>query len=207
MTFGMIALLVLSLLVIFGVGQRVLDRLHLNDKAALACMLAVFVGGLIPPIRIGRVEIGLGGCVVPLALCVWVFIRAGTWKERLRALFGAAITAGIVYGLGRLMPAEPEQIILDPNYAYGLAAGAVAYILGRSRRAAFICAVLGVLGADIAVGVENAANGVDTTLRLGTGGALDTVVISGLLAVLLAELVGELLERVTRGARRKEGAQ
>ena len=39
---------------------------------------------------------------------------------------------------------------------------------------------------------------------LGTGGALDAVVISAIIAVLLAELVGEAVERLSR---RKEGAR
>ncbi len=206
MTFGMIALLVMSLLVIFGVGQRVLDRLRINDRTALAGMAAIFIGGLIPAIPVGNVEIGLGGCVVPVALCIWVLVRAGTWMERARVLFGALLTAAAVWLLSLWMPAEPENIVLDPNYAYGLAAGVIAYLLGRSRRAAFVCAVLGVLLADVLVGVYNASRGVDTVLRLGTGGALDAVVISGLIAVLLTEFMGEAIERLVRG-RRKEEAQ
>ena len=206
MTFGMIVLLALSLLVVFGVGQRVLDRMHLNDKWALGAMLAIFIGGLIPAIPIGNVRIGVGGCLIPLAICVWVLIKADSTLEVMRALFGAVLTGAAVWLISLLMPAEPEGIILDPNYAYGLAAGVVAYILGRSRRASFVCAVVGVLLADVAVGILNAARGVDTLLRLGTGGALDAVVISGLIAVLLSEFVGEIIERAVRG-RRKEPAR
>ncbi len=206
MTFGMIVLLVLSLLVVFGVGQRVLDRMRLNDKWALAAMLGIFIGGLIPAIPIGNVRIGVGGCLIPVAICVWLLIKAERPIEVARALFGALLTAAAVWLISLLMPAEPEGIFLDPNYAYGLAAGVIAYLLGRSRRAAFVSAVLGVLIADITVGIVNASKGVDTLLRLGTGGALDAVVISGLIAVLLAEFVGEALERVLRG-RRKERAE
>ena len=91
-------------------------------------------------------------------------------------------------------------MVLDPNYTYGIAGGIVAYILGRSRRAAFICGTLGVILADIAVAVINWQNGVSSTLRLGSAGMMDTVVISGILAVLLAELMGELIERMARPA-------
>ncbi|MDR0898621.1 MAG: DUF1614 domain-containing protein [Oscillospiraceae bacterium] len=206
MTFGMVVLLVLSLLIIFGVGQRVLDRLKLNDKWALAAMLAIFIGGWIPAIPIGNVRIGIGGCLVPLALCIWVLVKAERGIEVARALFGALLTAAAVWLISLLMPADPQSIVFDPNYAYGLAAGVIAYILGRSRRAAFVCAVLGMLLADVVVGLVNASNGVDTLLRLGTGGALDAVVISGLLAVMLAEFMGELIERMVRG-RRKERAK
>ena len=89
-------------------------------------------------------------------------------------------------------------MLVDPLYLYGLAAGLVAYLLGRSRRAAFICGVLGVVLADTAVALVNWSRGVDQTLVLGGAGAMDTVVIAGLLAVLLAEFVGEVTERAVR---------
>ena len=44
--------------------------------------------------------------------------------------------------------------------------------------------------------------GVDQKLQLGGAGAYDAVVISGLLAVMLAELIGEIVERMTRGKNR-----
>lgn len=207
MTFGMIVLLVLSLLVIFGVGQRVLDRMRLNDKWAIGVMLAIFIGGLIPAIPIGNWRIGIGGCLIPLALCVWVLIKADSGLEVMRAIFGALLTAAAVWLVSLLVPAEPEAIVIDPNYLYGIVAGIIAYILGRSRRAAFVCAVVGLLLADIATGIVNAVNGVDTLVRLGTGGAFDAIVISGLIAVMLAEFMGELIERIVRGRRKERGAK
>ena len=41
--------------------------------------------------------------------------------------------------------------------------------------------------------------GADQRLVLGGAGGYDVIVIAGLLAVLMSELVGELVERVTRG--------
>ena len=206
MSFGMIALLVLSLLTLFGLGQRVLDRLHLSDRTALFAMAAIFVGGLIPPIPIGRVQLGIGGCLAPLALCLWTLVKAGTGKERARALIGSVVTGAAVWVILRLMPAEPEKIVIDPLYIGGIVAGLVAWLLGRSRRGAFVCAVLGVLLADTASAIEALSAGADAPVRLGTGGALDAVVVSAIIAVLLAELVGEAAERIARG-RRKEGAR
>ena len=204
MSFGMIALLVLSLLTLFGLGQRVLDRLHLSDRTALFAMAAIFIGGLIPPIPIGRVRLGLGGCVAPVALCVWTLVKAGSGKERARALIGSVLTGAAVWLILRLMPAEPEKIVIDPLYIGGIVAGLIAWALGRSRRGAFVCAVLGVLLADTASAVQALAAGADAPVRLGTGGALDAVVISAIIAVLLAEMVGETVERLSRG---KEGAR
>ncbi len=203
MSIGLILLAAVSVLVLFGVAQRVLDKMQLTDRAALIIAAVIFFGGLVPDIRIGRVAINLGGAVAPLGVCVWLLIRTDTAKEFWRAVIGSVITGTLVFLLGRILPNEPENIVIDPNYVYGLVGGVVAYVLGRSRRAAFICGVLGVLLADTAVAVVNWANGLSQTLTLGGAGAMDVVVISGLLAVLLAELMGEIIERLARPHRRE----
>lgn len=100
------------------------------------------------------------------------------------------------------MPDEPEAMLIDINLLYGLAGGVVAYLLGRSRRGAFICGVAGVIIADIITACINWSKGITQQLVLGGAGMADTAVISGVIAVLLAELVGELRERM---ARSKEG--
>ncbi|MCL2544998.1 MAG: DUF1614 domain-containing protein [Clostridia bacterium] len=199
MSVGMVALSVLALLILFGVAQRVLDRMHLTDRQALLLVAAIFVGGLIPDIPLGRVSVNVGGALIPLAVCAYVLMKAGTGKERGRALIGSAVTGVAVYLLGRFLPNEPETIGFDPNYIYGLAAGLVAYVAGRSRRAAFVSGVVGVILADVAVALINWSAGIDQPLRLGGAGMMDAVVISGLLAVLLAEFVGEALERLSTG--------
>lgn len=204
MSIGLILLAAVSALVLFGVAQRVLDKMQLSDRAALLIAAAIFLGGLMPDIRIGPVSVNLGGAVVPLGVCVWLLVKTDTKKEMFRALAGSVLTAVVVYALGRLMPDEPERIVVDPNYVYGLAGGAVAYLLGRSRRAAFICGVMGVVLADIAVGIVNWASGIRQTLYIGSAGMTDTVVLSGLIAVMLAELVGEVIERMARPDRRRD---
>lgn len=203
MSIGLILLAAVSALVLFGVAQRVLDKMQLTDRGALLIAAAIFLGGLMPDIRIGLVSVNLGGAVAPLGVCVWLLIKTDTKKEFWRAVIGSVLTGAIVFALGKIMPDEPERIVIDPNYVYGIAGGAAAYALGRSRRAAFICGVLGVVLADIAVGVVNWSSGIKQTLYLGSAGSMDVVVLSGLIAVLLAELIGELIERAVRPHQRE----
>ena len=204
MSIGLIVLSVVSVLVLFGAAQRVLDRMQLTDRAALAIAAALFFGSLIPDIRLGRVAVNLGGAVVPLGVCAWLLIKTDTRKEFWRAILGSALTGAAIYLLGRFLPSEPEKTAVDPLYLYGISAGIIAYILGRSRRAAFICGVLGVVLADTLTAVINWSRGIEQTLVLGGAGAKDTVVIAGILAVLLAELAGELTERAARSARQDQ---
>lgn len=202
MSIGMLILTVVAVLVFFGVLQRVLDRMYLTDRMALLLIAAMFAGTLLPNITIGMVSVNVGGALIPLGVCAYLLIRANETKERIRALAGSLLTGAAVFALSILLPDEPETMFMDPNLIYGIAGGVIAWLLGRSRRAAFICGVVGVILADVVTACINWSKGIDQQLVLGGAGMGDTVVISGVLAVLLTELIGEITERIVR--KRKE---
>lgn len=200
MTIGTILLLITGILILFGVGQRALDRLRLTDREAILFIALIIAGGFLPDIAVSDVfAFNIGGALIPLLLCVWLFAKADTGAERARAVIAPIVTAVAVYALGRALPAEPEAMVIDPNYIYGIAAGFIAYLFGRSRRCAFIAGVVGVMLAQTASWYTVLRTGVSQRLVLGGAGGYDVIVISGLIAVLLAELLGEILERLSRG--------
>lgn len=203
MSIGFILLLLTGALVLFGAGQRVLDRLRLTDRQALLGIALILAGGFLPDIRVThRFTMNVGGALVPLALCVYLWVKADTAREQARCLLAALVTGAAVFTIGRLLPADPAAMPFDVNYLYGIAAGLIAWAFGRSRRGAFIAGVLGVMLAQTASAAMVWARGVDQTLALGGAGGFDVIVISGLLAVLTGELVGEFAERAVRGRRR-----
>lgn len=202
MSASTVILTVIAVLIFSGVLQRVLDRMHLRDRTALLLVGLMVAGTLLPNITIGMVSINIGGAVIPLGVCAWLMAKADSPAEKRRALLAAAVTAAAVWALSTFLPDEPEAMLVEPNLLYGLAAGAVAYALGRSRRGAFFAGVTGVLLADTAVAVINWSRGVRQQLVLGGAGMADAAVIAGVFGVLLAELVGETAERIAC-ARRK----
>jgi uncharacterized membrane protein len=200
MTIGFILLTVTGLLILFGVGQRVLDRLRLTDMQAIAFIVLIIAGGFVPDIPVtDRFAFNIGGALLPLILCAWVWARAGSARERARCLVASVITGIAVFLLGRYLPADPQALPIEPGYAYGIAAGLIAWVLGRSRRGAFIAGTLGVMLANVGSWLYARSLGADQSLVLGGAGGYDVIVIAGLLAVLISELVGELVERITRG--------
>ena len=199
MSLGMILLVVLALLILFGVLQRVLDRMGLTDRQALLIVAAIFIGGWLPDLSFGMVTVNIGGALIPLGVCLYLFFTAGTGKERLRCLIASLLTAAAVYAVSVYFPADPTAMPFDPMILYGAAGGAIAWLLGRSRRGAFVAGVLGVLLCDVLVAVMNWRRGISQSLVLGGAGALDAIVLSGVTAVLLCELFGELMERIARG--------
>ena len=203
MTIGMSILIVVAILILLGVGQRVLDRMRLNDKLALLFIALIIGLGFVPDIRVTDVfAFNLGGAVIPLALCIYLFVKADTAWERWRSILASIITGAAIFAIGMFAPDEPETITVDPIILYGLAAGLIAYIFGRSRRCAFIAGVIGMMLSDTANAIYVWSKGVPQDFVLGGAGAADGIVIAGIVAVLLAELLGEVIERMKRGTQR-----
>lgn len=200
---GTIALIVVSALVFFGLAQRILDRMRLSDKGALIVIALMIVGSFITiPITRGKVgvDINVGGAIVPIGLALYVLTRAGSTKEWVRALGAAIVTAVVVSYTGIFLGgSEPETMVFDPLYFYPLAGGVIAYVVSRSRRSAFIAGSLGIILADVGQLIWYISNGRTGFVSFGGGGAFDSVVIAGLVAALLAEIVGETRERLQGG--------
>lgn len=195
----------LIILIMFGAGQRILDQMRLNDKQAIFLLLAIVVGIIIPPVYIGKYFcFSIGGFLIPFLICVYMLFSAGWSRDLLRAFIGTILVAGIIYGLEWLMPAEtPEDVIIDPTFVYGIVAGIVAYLLGRSRRNAFICAVFGISLAMTVQFIVNMAKGTPTLLGLGVGGAFNTIIIATILSVGLCEFMGRAFETAQKDEEKK----
>lgn len=204
MTVGLILLIVTGIIIAFGVGQRALDRLRLTDSQAFVFMALVIVLGFVPEIPLGRTSVNIGGCLLPLGMSAYLFIKADTGWERVRCVIAAAVTGAAVWALMRFLPDEPDALPFEPNWLYGIAAAVVAYLLGRSRRCAFVGGTLGVILAQIVSVAPVWLSGTEQTLALGGAGAFDAVVVAGFGGVMLAEIAGEITERIVRGKKRPQ---
>lgn len=200
---GTITLLVVTVLIYFGVAQRLLDRMRLNDKTALLFLGAMLVGTYIPDIPItAQLAVNIGGGLVPVALALWLWFSADEPAEKWRAFWATLGASVLVYLASVYLPTNHDggiESLIDPLYAYAAVSGLAAYLLGRSRRASFIAGVLGIAINDIIYAVQISLRGISTQTVIGGAGVFDAVLISGLLAVLLAEVVGETRERLGGG--------
>ncbi|MDR3591451.1 MAG: DUF1614 domain-containing protein [Negativicutes bacterium] len=199
---GMIVLLVVGVLVYFGVAQRILDRMRLTDKQALAFIAAIIVGSFINiPISRTPVEltVNVGGALLPAILAVWLIVTADETSERIRAVAASVLVMAAVLAGSLYLPYEPENMFMDPKLIYGIAAGIIAYLAGRSRRSAYIGGTLGIVLSDIAHYYTITRAGIPGTTSIGGAGAFDVVIIAGIFAVMIAELVGETREKIQGG--------
>lgn len=205
MSASLIILSVIILLIMFGAGQKILDSLRLNDRTALLILVLICIGLIIPPIWIGKYFcFSIGGYLIPLALSIYLLISCGWSTDLLRAVVGSLLVGGIIYALEWIMPADPEEMLIDNMYIYGIVAGLVAYILGRSRRNAFVSCLFGLTLAQVIQWVINWNKGTPTILGLGVGGAFGTYIVSILIAVALSEFVGRCIELIVSKSNEKE---
>ena len=95
MTIGLVLLIITGVLVLFGVGQRVLDKLRLTDRQALLFIALIIAGGFIPDIPVTpQFSFNIGGALIPLALKGVKYREVSAGKLLSRNL--------LVYGLGGL---------------------------------------------------------------------------------------------------------
>lgn len=202
---GILSLIAVTALVYLGFLHRVLDRMRLTKMQALFILLAMLGAGFLPNIPIyAGLSINIGGALIPIAVAVYLIVTADEAQEKRRALITAGVVAVLVFFSEKILPLEPGALgfDLDPLFVPAVLAAITAYILGRSRRAAFIGGVLGVILTDLFAWTENLIRSqLNIPIVLGSTGVFGAAVIAGMGAVLLAELVGEILERLQGGPR------
>ena len=198
MSVSLVIISVVILIIMFGAGQRILDNLRLSDKEALVILVLICIGLMIPPIWIGQYFcFSIGGFLIPFGLSVYLLISCGWSRDLLRAFIGTILVAGLIYGLEWILPADPESVIIDNMFVYGVVAGVVAYILGRSRRNAFVACLFGLTLAELVQWIVNFANDTPSILGLGVGGAFGAYVVSIVIAVAVSEFLGRSFESAT----------
>ncbi|HZK24553.1 MAG TPA: DUF1614 domain-containing protein [Oscillospiraceae bacterium] len=202
---GTLSLIVVTVLIYLGFLHRVLDRMRLTKIQALVILLAMLAAGFLPNIPIyAGLSLNIGGALIPVGVAVYLIVTANEAAEKRRALITAGVVSVLVYLTEKLLPMEPTSaaFLVDPLFMPAIVAAVTAYLLGRSRRSAFIGGIFGVILTDLFAWLETLfLYQLHVPIVLGSTGVYGAAVIAGMGAVLLAELVGEILERLQGGHR------
>jgi uncharacterized membrane protein len=189
---GPILLIIMLVLVTCGLADRALLDLGITPKWASLVILGMLAGNFIDvPIGSGLV-LNIGSAVLPIVAAVALFIRQTDWPSRWEILSVSLLVGIVLFLMGRwFSPIEPTELDLfhvDAQYLFALTGSFLAYAAGRAPRLAFIAAVFGGVGADIAHYLIYLSQdlGRPWTMFVGGGGAFDTALVAGLLALMLA---------------------
>jgi uncharacterized membrane protein len=205
---GIMLVVIVTAVIYLILLHRVLDRLRMDKKTALILIASMYVGGFLPSLPLGGgLALNIGGMGIPLGICAYLIIKTPKKEEKLRGPLTALAGAALVWSLDRLLPINPGSLgyELDPLYLPAAAAGLIAYLLGRSRRSAFIGGVGSIFLMDLSSWAENIVRGFrNIPVVLGGGGVFDAALIAGVIGTLLAEVIGEVKERLGGGPREKD---
>lgn len=188
------------ILVFLGAAHRVLDRMRLTDTTAIILLVLLIISHFLPVITITP-YLGLNlGALIPLGIIIYLLVTAEK-HERIRAAVISLATAAVLWLSDQLLPTLPGQIPfdLDPLYIPGIAAGLISYFTTKSRRTAFISAVAAVMLNDLFAAISTSLKTYHAQTIIGGGGIFDALMINGILAVFIAEFIGEIAERIHRG--------
>ncbi len=200
---GPILLSILLVLIISGFLDGALHRLGLSVPTGVMLALAMLLGSAVEIPLARGLTINLGEALIPLGFAIYLLARADRWYEPARALLGAAASAAVVYMLGRWFPpGQPTELnlfYLDAQYLFGVCGGIMGYLAGRSRRCAWVAAVTGILLADLGhySGLLPGGMPAEGIIRAGGGGFQGTAAVAGVLAVALAEWIGEPVPKMS----------
>ena len=197
---GVIILFVLQIIIYFGLAEEMLRKMGISRGEALLLLLAMIAGSYIdlPLLSNPPITVNLGGALIPAAFAIYVLARSDEKEEVYRTIFAVLVTGGVIFLLTQIYQFEEGHTAIDTNYLFPLVAGITAYLAGRSRRAAFISGVLGFLVYDLIHAFRLIAQNIPGEAWIGGAGVFDTIVISGVIAVLTAEIIGETREYIKR---------
>ena len=206
MTLGVIILIAVELIIYFGLAERMINKLGLTKIQLLIFFTAMIIGSFIDiPISSNPdISINVGGALVPVILAVYILSKADDKIEVIRSLIAVIITGSVIYGLTQIYQFEEGHTFIDSNYLFPIIAGVTAYLIGHSRRASFVAGTLGFLVYDFIHLIRITLGGVPGHAAIGGAGIFDSIVISGILAVLLSDLLGEVFERISSDKHNEE---
>ena len=185
--FSVTLLALITILIFLGLGQRVLDHMRLTDSAAIIILLLMVAGHFLPTISLSpHLAVNLGG-FIPIGVVIYLLVTTSRVEQR-RASAVSLLTALLILLSDKLLPLLPG--LLDPVLSGGIFAGLLATFFGRSRRSAFIAGLLGVFLVDVAI---------EQQITVGGGGLFSSMVVSCFLAVIIAEVIGEIREKIQLG--------
>ncbi|HBG00902.1 MAG TPA: hypothetical protein DDW87_04935 [Firmicutes bacterium] len=194
--FSVTLLALITILVFLGLGQRVLDNMRLTDSAAVLILVLMILGHFFPTISLSSsLAINLGG-FIPMGVTIYLLVTTSRLEQK-RAATVSAFTALLILLSDKLLPLMPG--LLDPVFSGGIFAGLLATFWGRSRRSAFIAGLLGVFLVDLANALQLWFQGIDQRIIIASGGLFSSMVVSAFLAVVIAEVIGEIRERMQLG--------
>lgn len=186
MIVGLVLLGCVTVLLIFGIAQRVFTSFGVAYWLAFVLVGVLIASAFIPAFTVNGARISASGFLAPLAVgFVFLFLSLKT-RETGHAVVAASAVLAVFLAIDLLL----YPIVADGYVAVieGVLCGGIAFLVGKTKLASlfgvFFGVPLGVLSAEVVKIVS-----VGSQMRLGSAHVFDCVIIAAVLAVVISETV------------------
>lgn len=207
MPLGLDLLLVMGTLVIFGATKKLLKNMQVPRWLVLVFIAAALIGSFIAPIQLtDNFLFSIGGALVPLAFCTYLFITIRGSRRKVWTLCAAVLTAVGIFVLNRLVIQETDIAFIEPMYFSAFFAALVANILCKNIKSVLTCAISGTLFSGLIGFFEEGITGGYAYLGWGSFFEFDCIMIAAFGSMLIARAMMLAQSIVQRRAAKKHAA-
>lgn len=186
MIIGLVLLGCVTVLLIFGIAQRVFMSFGVAYWLAFMLVGVMIASAFIPSFTVNGARISASGFLVPLAVAgVFLALALRTREAGHSAVAASAVLAVFLAVELLLFPIASEGIIAVTE---GVLCGVIAYIVGKTKLASLFGVFMGVPIGVVAAEVVKAIS-YGRTMQLGSAHVFDCVVIAAVLAIVISETV------------------
>lgn len=200
MYIGIIILGLFIIAIATGFLKGILARWKIDERVALLASLLILGGFLIPDITIGEIIIfNIGGFAIPFIICMVLLFRSASAAEILRTLIATIVIGSVAANVLYFLPIDGDVALLDHSLFLGILGGGIAFLIGRSRRGAFISAALGTMLVSLFEYNIYWTQGYDYVLIFGSHSMFSATIIAAVIGAIVAEVAGETVEYSKKG--------
>ncbi|MDR3318180.1 MAG: DUF1614 domain-containing protein [Clostridiales bacterium] len=189
---GLVLLGILIVLMVFGVFNRLFERMRIGTVWAIVASVVLGAGFIIPSIRINQAfSFNIGGFIIAALLAIYFFLTLGSGNRMVRASAAMLFTAGITILMYMFFPQTATWLRVLFSVGLGILAGGVSSLIvgtGTARGALYSC-IAGILAGQAINFAIQTGRQVNPVLDLGGGSCFDAIIISIIMTALIAEII------------------
>lgn len=143
MVFSQILMGTLIILLLFSVGESVLNSAKLSKSLILVFLISCFVSSFFPSIKIANSEFYVAGFVVPLILSVFFCFKLNSVYSLLRILVCVLLVSVLLLVYNSINLESISYNLLQPYILLGLVIGVASFFICKTFSASFIGVFVG----------------------------------------------------------------
>lgn len=152
MPIGVSFVIVLSIFLLFKLGESVCRKLNISRFMLLGFCIAYIIAFFSPALVLSETfGINIPVVSVSLVFILFMLIKTEASKFAARTISAGLVTAAVLLCITYIVPPIPQGYINQPYILYGITGGLLAFFLAKNTASAAVAASMGLLLLDMSI--------------------------------------------------------